>query len=520
MAGILDLMGHVQQQGQLGRERGQQTRLGQLAGQSYTAPQDQRAGLLSQMATISPQAAQSQQQQFRAGDSDRVAQLSQKAKLFVGLAKTGNQQAIASLYPEIARGAREAFGVEVPDVYDPSFLAGIEQFANINGGGEAEQFTLSPGSARYDASGKLVVGQPFAPEKPQNATFQVDQEGNGWWLAPGQAPVPAFGGASPQQQGPQASAPNNGPGALDLTGDPSQWYASIGDIVKPFGGQIGSTTGGKHNIGSLHPGGNAVDIPLGDWRGISPENQQAMIDRLQSQPGIRVRDERQRPPGQKEWSGPHLHVERVAQAGGSGPKFGKRDSGPEETYSQPQVVTNPQTGKPELVQFGNRGGRRKVDDYAPGPTDRDAKPPTDGQLQAAGFYERMSSAERELEATVNAGYKPGNMRDFMTAGQGPLRNWAATDEGQKYRQQQEDWVRSKLRKESGAVIGDDEMEREIKVYFPQPGDSEAVITQKGKSRKIAIDAMKKNAGRALSQETQAPADDAGSDIDSLLDLYK
>lgn len=202
---------------------------------------------------------------------------------------------------------------------------------------------------------------------------------------------------------------------------------------------------------------------------------------------------------------------------GIGPKV---NEGPEETYSQPQVVTNPQTGKQELVQFGNRGSRRLVNDYSPGATARDAKPPTDGQLQAAGFYERMSAAERELEATVNAGFKPGNMRDYLTAGQGPLRNWAATDEGQKYRQQQEDWVRSKLRKESGAVIGDDEMEREIKVYFPQPGDSEAVITQKGKSRAIAIDAMKKNAGRALSQETSASSGGGGPAVGTVQDGYR
>lgn len=117
------------------------------------------------------------------------------------------------------------------------------------------------------------------------------------------------------QDGPQSpQQPNSGPGSLDLSAGPESWYASIGEAVKPFGGTIGSTTGGQHNVGSLHGSGNAVDIPLGDWRNISPENQQAMIDRLSRQPGIKVRDERQRPAGQKVWGGPHLHVERATEA--------------------------------------------------------------------------------------------------------------------------------------------------------------------------------------------------------------
>jgi hypothetical protein len=75
---------------------------------------------------------------------------------------------------------------------------------------------------------------------------------------------------------------------------------------------------------------------------------------------------------------------------------------------------------------------------------------------------------------------------------------------QQVRQAQEDWVRSKLRKESGAVIGDEEMAREIKTYFPQIGDSPEVIAQKSRSRQIAINAMKTSAGNAMSQVQAVP----------------
>jgi len=57
-----------------------------------------------------------------------------------------------------------------------------------------------------------------------------------------------------------------------------------------------------------------------------------------------------------------------------------------------------------------------------------------------------------------------------------------------------DWVRAKLRKESGAVIGPKEMQDEIITYFPQPGDSAAVIKQKAESRRAAERAMSISAG--------------------------
>ena len=79
-----------------------------------------------------------------------------------------------------------------------------------------------------------------------------------------------------------------------------------------------------------------------------------------------------------------------------------------------------------------------------------------------------------------------------------------TPEQQQVRQAQEDWVRSKLRKESGAVIGDEEMSREIKTYFPQIGDSPPVIAQKARARQIAINAMQTSAGPAMSQVMTAP----------------
>lgn len=72
------------------------------------------------------------------------------------------------------------------------------------------------------------------------------------------------------------------------------------------GMRVTSGRGGKHNVGSLHYSGEAIDI---DHKNVKPFMIKAWQDA-----GTLVRDERHRPRGQKVWGGPHYHLEfRAAQ---------------------------------------------------------------------------------------------------------------------------------------------------------------------------------------------------------------
>lgn len=119
---------------------------------------------------------------------------------------------------------------------------------------------------------------------------------------------------------------------------------------------------------------------------------------------------------------------------------------------------------------------------------------TADQNKAAGFYKRMEDAGSvigKLEADPNFGVSGANRL---------LSDWspnALRDENyQMYRQAQEDWVTANLRKESGAVIGAEEMEQEISKYFPQVGDGPQTIRQKANSRRNAELSMRQSAGPA------------------------
>jgi len=127
------------------------------------------------------------------------------------------------------------------------------------------------------------------------------------------------------------------------------------------------------------------------------------------------------------------------------------------------------------------------------------KPPpalTESQATSANYMNRMVEAEKRMESALGGGYKPGGVRDAMAGSVPVFGNFLMSDKGQNYKQAQEDWVRAKLRKESGAVIAESEMAAEIRTYFPKPGDSPEVIQQKAEARATAVQSLGIGAGRA------------------------
>lgn len=124
--------------------------------------------------------------------------------------------------------------------------------------------------------------------------------------------------------------------------------------------------------------------------------------------------------------------------------------------------------------------------------------PTEGEANAAGFASQMENSEAIIKA-LPAGSQPGAGSGI--AGSVPFigdvtKRLVQPEATQQYEQAAQAWIRAKLRKESGAAIGVDEMAQEYRTYFPQINDTPAVIAQKAQARRIATEAMKKSAGRS------------------------
>lgn len=238
MASLLDLAGYVQKQGELGRQRGEQSRIASLASQAYTAPRADRQSILGQMAQTSPDAALAQQKQFRQGDSDRMADLSRKAKIFVGMAESGNAQAVASLYPQIAQEARDLGLGDIPMEYNDTFLPGLKKFATILDGDQTSEVGVQ--STYVDAQGNRVAilrdgsTRTLGQNAPNN---QIIDTGNGFFgVNKGNLSAsPVMVGGQPQQA-PQPSLQAGlyqTPAGMVRIGEgltPEQQQAALADI--------------------------------------------------------------------------------------------------------------------------------------------------------------------------------------------------------------------------------------------------------------------------------------------------
>lgn len=124
------------------------------------------------------------------------------------------------------------------------------------------------------------------------------------------------------------------------------------------------------------------------------------------------------------------------------------------------------------------------------------KPLTESQAKANLFGKRMLASEDIIDR-IGTNYSAAGINAKMSAEEAPVigglagmaGNMMLSDNSQQVEQAQRDFINAVLRRESGAMISPAEFKNGRKQYFPQPGDSEAVIAQKAANRKQAIEGM-------------------------------
>lgn len=116
---------------------------------------------------------------------------------------------------------------------------------------------------------------------------------------------------------------------------------------------------------------------------------------------------------------------------------------------------------------------------------------TESQGKNAGFLIRAEQSQNVLNNLEDEGTSIVNKaaQGVPVAG-----NYVMSPEAQKYTQAKRDFINAVLRKESGAVISDQEFANAEQQYFPQPGDGPDVIAQKRKNREAAIEGFRIGAG--------------------------
>lgn len=135
--------------------------------------------------------------------------------------------------------------------------------------------------------------------------------------------------------------------------------------------------------------------------------------------------------------------------------------------------------------------------------------PSDGNRTAKGFLDRMVSAEKEIDDILAKNPKVmQGLKDNLLSGTPIIGNALVSPEYRQVLQKTKDWIRAKLRKESGAVIGDQEALDELKTYFSTFGDDPGTLEGKKSSRLEARRQLATDAGilgRPYTREFAAPA---------------
>lgn len=123
----------------------------------------------------------------------------------------------------------------------------------------------------------------------------------------------------------------------------------------------------------------------------------------------------------------------------------------------------------------------------PPPKPVEGKDLTEFQAASAGYAARMAYNDKVLNQIA---YTPGSITEF-----GFMPERLKSENRKAYEAAKTNWIAAKLRKESGAAIGEKEYSDADMQYFPQAGDSKKVINQKQQLRKLVEREMKTAIGK-------------------------
>ena len=214
MVNALQGMAYVQQQGELGRQRGMENRLAGLASQAYTATPEQQQGLLASMAQTSPEAARAQQQQFQADESRTMQQLRGFVNYVNTARKSGNPAAVDAALRAGGPMIQRLTGKPAPTTWTPEMDAGWAEL-------EAKVAMAPAGANGMTIQSQKVGADGFIYNTMRDGTIvntgvQADRQ---MWFRdhPGMAPQLVGKDGSVQNVG---GAPSASPGMLGSPGAP------------------------------------------------------------------------------------------------------------------------------------------------------------------------------------------------------------------------------------------------------------------------------------------------------------
>lgn len=127
----------------------------------------------------------------------------------------------------------------------------------------------------------------------------------------------------------------------------------------------------------------------------------------------------------------------------------------------------------------------------------EGKKPSAGEFAASGYTKRLEDAENTFGELEKSGYEPAGLSSSVQ--KGLLPGMLQGEDVKREEQAKTNFVNSILRRESGAAISKSEFDSANRQYFPQAGDTPAVLDQKKVNRRLAIEGLRAESGKAYAK---------------------
>ena len=194
---------------------------------------------------------------------------------------------------------------------------------------------------------------------------------------------------------------------------------------------------------------------------------------------------------------------------GDGNIVGQQSSLTNKVVTDPRAAESAETFTPVLNAEGEIIAQQND---LTGEVISDPRAQTDGKISgpqrlAAGFAKRTTDSGAIITELGS------QFTGLISKAAGIVPQGMKSDDRQRFDQAKRNFLNAVLRRESGAAISPTEFESGDLQYFPQPGDSEAVLQEKQINRETVSMAMQLEAGEAYTQlQAAVPAPQANESV--------
>lgn len=189
-------------------------------------------------------------------------------------------------------------------------------------------------------------------------------------------------------------------------------------------------------------------------------------------------------------------------------------------FNEGQTATNPKTGVKIVFKGGAWHNASDASAQVGVPVPASTKL-TEDQGKAQTYARLMSGAERSYDTAVQQGYDPGSFRNTSASvleglpfgGLDGIGAMVRDPVGDRARQAELQWSDAQLKAVSGAASPEQEVKRNVRTFFPRPGESlPDIAPQKLGARTAAFDSAKIRSGPAAVTVPGYPRQDLPSGV--------